>query len=224
MKRRILPMIMAVIMIMSIIQVPAWATDGDGAFVEMSIGEESPVQYDNQETFFQAFQAAKGNIFVKLLSDVEISGYIPVVEGQNVTLDLNGCKLSTTEESTGRHHYAIKNYGILFIEDSAGEGTIRARGVQNLDEGVMVINDGTFIDVDENGGAAVWNEADLTINGGTFKTEHIGSASDQYGPGCLNNSGNALITGVIFEVASKRTSAFISTGELEITPDPEKEV
>ncbi|HJB70903.1 MAG TPA: hypothetical protein H9941_08810, partial [Candidatus Flavonifractor avistercoris] len=30
MKRRILPMIMAIIMIMSIIQVPAWAAEGDG--------------------------------------------------------------------------------------------------------------------------------------------------------------------------------------------------
>ena len=29
MKRRILPMIMAVMMILSIIQVPAWAADGD---------------------------------------------------------------------------------------------------------------------------------------------------------------------------------------------------
>ena len=207
---------------------PAFAYANGDTFAEMKVGDKEAKQYDDQSQFFSEFQQATGEISIKLLDDVTINGYIPVSETQNVELDLNGCTLSTGVSSGSdlntRHHYAIENNGTLLIEDTAGNGSIKARGVKNLGEGIMVINGGTFIDVDANGGAAIWNEADLTINGGTFKTEHVGSASDQFGPGCLNNGGKALITGGTFEGASKRTYAIISTGELEITPGSEKDV
>ena len=35
-------------------------------------------------------------------------------------------------------------------------------------------------------------DADLTINGGSFKAVHVGTPSDNYGPGCLNNGGIAI--------------------------------
>ena len=80
----------------------------------------------------------------------------------------------------------------------------------------MTIESGTYTDIDANGGAAVWNEAELYIKGGTFTTEYAGSSSDQYGPGCLNSQGKAVISGGTFEGASKRTYAIISTGNMVI--------
>lgn len=216
MKRRILPMFMAVMMILSIIQMPAWATDGDGAFVEVSIDEGSPVQYDNQETFFQAFQEARGDIFVKLLSDVEISGYIPVAEGQNVTLDLNGCKLSTTEESEGRHYYAIQNSGVLTITDNSegGNGSVVSRGIQNNSSGTMYMQGGTINSCDSNGGgAAIWNEGNLEMTGGklVFSGEKNGNNA---GAPLSNQAGaTATITGGEFE--SPYTCIF-NSGSIEI--------
>lgn len=162
--------------------------------------------------------------------DANITGIstVEVPEGKTVNLDLNGFKIETTTKTgdPSRHYYAIDNYGKITIDDSSagGTGEIYARGVENLGNGEMIINGGTFISCDANGGACVWNEAKLTVNGGLFKTVHVGSAGDSVGVGCINNSGTALITGGRFEDVNKRTYAIISTGNITITPAEGKEV
>lgn len=195
-------------------------------FAEMQIGDAEAVTYDDQTKFINDLQKATGNIKIKLLGDIEIKGYVPVLEAQNVTFDLNGSTLSTALQQEGRHYYAIDNYGTLTIMDSSadGSGTIRARGIENLGNGKLTVDSGTIVSIDKNGGACIWNEADLVVNGGTFKTEHVGSSGDSAGVGCLNNSGKALITCGTFEDVNKRTYAVISTGNIEITPAEGKEV
>lgn len=187
-------------------------------FAEMTIGNENAVKYSDQQRFIQALQSAVGDISIKLLSDVEVPRYIPVSSEQNVNFDLNGHKLSAGLQLEGRHYYAINNSGTLTIIDSAGGGEIYSRGVQNNKDGVLIINSGKIVSCDANGGACVWNEGNVTINGGTFETVYIGTPSDQYGIGCLNNSGTALVTGGTFNDINRRTYAIISTGEIEITP------
>lgn len=97
--------------------------------------------------------------------------------------------------------------------------------MQNLGNGKLTIEGGTIVSVDANGGACVWNEADVTIAGGTFTTEFVGTPSDSFGPGCLNNSGTALVTGGTFHNVNRRTYAIISNmGAIEITPAEGAEV
>ena len=185
------------------------------------IGE---VEYSDFGTFFTAFQAIPANTptEVTLLADVVVPGYVPVAEGQVIDFDLNGHRFETTTQpdNASRHYYAINNYGTLTIDDSSTgkTGVIYARGVQNLGAGTLTVKGGRIVSCDENGGAAIWNEATLTITGGTFTTEFVGTPSDDYGPGCLNNQGTALITGGTFMSDNRRTYAIISTGKLEITP------
>ena len=167
--------------------------------------------------------------YVSVIGDgpAEITTPITVKAGQNIVFDLNGHTMKTTLKETGRHHYAIDNYGTLTIKDSSTEqtGTIRARGVKNLGNGKLTIESGTIVSVDANGGACIWNEADVTVKGGTFTTEFEGTPSDEFGPGCLNNSGMALVTGGTFHNVNRRTYAIISnTGSIEITPAEGSEV
>lgn len=209
-----------------------WDTaSGDGSWVvAQPIAQIGDVAYSDFASFFAAFQAiapSETPTTVTLLADLTgeraVPGYVHVKEGQNIVFDLNGHTLETGLQQEGRHYYAIDNYGTLLIKDSsAGQtGTIRARGVENLGKGKLTIESGTIVSVDANGGACVWNEADVTITGGTFKTEFVGSPSDNVGVGCLNNQGTALVTGGTFNDVNRRTYAIISTGHIEISPAKE---
>ena len=174
-------------------------------------------------TLAKAVEAAADGATITLLNNVELSAALEISAGKTVTLDLNGKKLSTTTKTGDdtRHYYAIDNYGTFTLQDSSTEqsGEIRARGIENLESGKMVIESGTIVAIDTNGGAAVWNKADLTINGGVFKAEYEGTSSDFYGPGCVYSEGTVLVTGGAFESANKRTYAFVSkTGSVTITP------
>lgn len=162
----------------------------------------------------------KDYAFIKLSKNISVSAPIEIAEGKEVLLDLNGFMISADLEQEGKHYYAIKNYGILTIKDSSESktGKISARGTMNLGNGIMYVNDGTFEAIDGNGGAAVWNEATLYVNGGAFKNLVEGSASDYVGAGCLNNSGTTVITKGCFEGLSARTYAILSTGNIKICP------
>lgn len=164
---------------------------------------------------------------VTLGADAMLSTPVVVPAGRTVTLDLNGKKLSTTVKSGSeletRHYYAVDNYGTFTLTDTRGGGLIVARGIENLGNGIMTIEDGTIEACDSNGGAAIWNEADLTINGGTLIASSS-EATPNYGAGCLNNSGTATITAGVFDGKSPRTYAIISTGDITITPAAGKKV
>ena len=169
-----------------------------------------------------AVEDASGATTIKLGENIYLEATLRVEAGQDITLDLNGHAITVYKnEGTGRSLYAVDNYGTFTLMDSVGTGSITARGVENLGQGVMVINGGKIVSCDANGGAAVWNEANLTINGGTFETVHVGSPSDSVGVGCVNNSGKALITGGTFYDVNRRTYAIISNNEIEITPQSE---
>lgn len=174
----------------------------------------------------QKVQDANGQpVRITLLKDIYLEKTVSIEVGMDVTIDLNGKQVTVLKnETTGRSLYAIDNYGKFTLEDLAGEGKITARGIENLEDGIMIINSGEIVSCDSNGGAAVWNEANVTINGGTFATVHVGTASDNIGVGCLNNSGTALITGGTFRDVNKRAYAIISTGSIEITPASGNEV
>lgn len=173
----------------------------------------------------------KGGNYIFDADLTELPNYI-INEDIKVSLDLNGHKLSTAykQGSTDRHEYLFNVEGALTMTDSSAlkGGEVRARGIQN-DGGNLTINGGTYYNIDKNGGAVVWNEnkltqaneesvANLTINGGNFIVEHVGSASDSYGPGCINsNFGTKLtINGGKFTSSSMRTYTIIANGDTTI--------
>ena len=75
----------------------------DGAFAEMTI-DGTTAQYNDQQKFMRALQdSANKTIHIRLLADIEgLSGYIPIAQGQTVTLDMNGKSITTTSTFTGR--------------------------------------------------------------------------------------------------------------------------
>ena len=104
---------------------------------------------------------------------VTITEMIVIPADQTVVIDLNG-KTVTVPEATDRHIYALRNLGKLTLKDSKGTGSVTARGIYNGAEGsnttaIMIVESGKYIAQDSNGGAAIFNYADLTINGGTFE-------------------------------------------------------
>lgn len=160
------------------------------------------------------------NVEIILEDDIYLESTVVIPEGKNVTLDLNG-KQITVKKNGERSLYAIDNYGELTLKDSVGNGTITARGIENLPGGTMKIESGKIISCDSNGGAAIWNEANLTINGGTFETAYVGTPSDSVGAGCLNNSGGVtVVNGGAFQSVNRRTYAIISTGEIQLNNNP----
>lgn len=208
--------------------------NADGTFTAKSGMAAQIVDADGNSvaayaTLADAIKAANAGDTVKLLADVTLDAAVKVPAGMNVTLDLNGKKLSTTTKTgdATRHYYAIDNYGTFTLRDSSAEqsGEIRARGIENLGTGTMTIESGKIVAIDANGGAAIWNNANLTINGGTFVAEHVGASSDQYGPGCVYNNGTLTINGGTFTSANKRTYAIVSkAGTVTITPADGKNV
>lgn len=214
MKRKLLTA--ALVLIIALALFPSFAlADGPVA----AIGS---TQYDSIQDAVDA--AGKGDV-VTLIGDVNLTETVNVAEGKDITLDLNGKKITVyKDESAGRSLYAINNYGTFTLMDSVGNGSITARGIQNLENGNMTVESGKIIACDTNGGACIWNEANVVINGGTFETLHVGTANDNVGIGCLNNSGTALVTGGTFNDVNKRTYAIISTGHIEITPAEGKTV
>ena len=165
------------------------------------------VLVSNVEEFTNAI--ADKNCIV-LNADLEVA-QVTVPENVTLIIDLNKHTITTTLQTEGRHYY-VDNYGTLTLK---GEGVINARGVQNF--GKLTIEDGLTINsVDQNGGAAVWNEGDLIVNGGVFHAEYVGSSSDVSGPGCINNKANAVINGGLFTSNNLRTYAVISSGNIEI--------
>ena len=84
---------------------------------------------------------------VTLGADAMLSTPVVVPAGRTVTLDLNGKKLSTAVKSGSeletRHYSAVDNYGTFTLTDTRGGGLIVARGIENLRNGIMTIEDGT---------------------------------------------------------------------------------
>lgn len=153
--------------------------------------------------------AANGGEFT-LTEDVTLAE--PLKIQAPLVLDLNGYTITAGLKQEGRHHYAIDNYAHLTL---VGAGAINARGVQNF--GTMVIDgDITITNVDTNGGSAIWNEGDLTINNGTFTTNSE-AGEGSYGA-ALNTraGGTATVNGGNFSAYSQLTYAIINEGTTTI--------
>lgn len=125
--------------------------------------EESKI--DSSDKLKAAIKAAEAGETIKL--DADITGDVVVPEGANITIDLNGKKITNSVGHT------IMNNGTLTIE---GEGT-----VDNITHGK----------------AALYNKGTVTLNGGTFDRTQENGRSDSSSGGnsyyTIKNVGNMTI-------------------------------
>ena len=147
---------------------------------------------------------------VTLTEDVVLTQ--PLKVESKMTLNLNGHNITTTEQTAGRHYYAINNYGNLTI---TGSGNIDARGIKNFGE-MVVDGNLTITNIDTDGGAAIWNEGKVTINNGNFATN--ATAGDGSYGAALNTraGGEAVVNGGNYYAYSQLTYAIVNEGTTTI--------
>ena len=172
-----------------------------------------PDVYEDPEEALNALNNLQDGDNIVIACDVEVPASIEIPSGVSATIDLSEGNLIPPEPVNNRSIYVIDNHGDLTI---AG-GKFESRGVSN--DGKLTVNGGELIARDTNGGAAIWNEGDLTINEGVFRTLYEGSVQENTGPGCLNNSGTCVINGGEFISPNNRCYAIISSGDITINAD-----
>lgn len=137
--------------------------------------EESKI--DSFDKLKAAIKAAEAGETIKL--DADITGDVVIPEGANITIDLNGKKITNSVGHT------IMNNGTLTIE---GEGTVDniTHGKAALyNKGTVTLNGGTFDRTKENG------KDDKTPDGNSYYTiKNVGNMTINEGVNVLTAKGN----------------------------------
>ncbi len=146
------------------------------------------VQVGNKiyDSLAEAFAAAQNGDTVKLLGNIATSETITIADGKKITLDMNGKKITVTDNAT-------KNYELFYIYGEmivTGNGTIELTSTNNRAwnamsaifhnrGGVLTIENGTFKNlggtdmawvVDNSGNW--YGDATTVINGGTLTSTY----------------------------------------------------
>lgn len=155
MKKRLISMVLAVSMAVSIMPAPAFASGG-GQQPETVIGQEIDRQNSSEDysevSSLDQLTYTNNECKVRLTENIVMTGAVTVNNGNRLTIDLNGHTLTAAENSRA---FRIQN-GALTIEDSGSTGVIQGSGT-----------------VTGNGGAIWMSSSDsnnaLTLTGGTIR-------------------------------------------------------
>ncbi|MBQ7291628.1 MAG: hypothetical protein IJW76_07895 [Clostridia bacterium] len=129
---------------------------------EVTVGENTEIHTD--KTLAEVFALANGGT-VKLLADVDMGdSYIPLDLEEEITLDLNGKKIT----SSNAYLFDIFN-AELTVKDDAGGGSVTTTSETvfylNVESSVLTIEGGTFTGATH---AVYVAKGTATISGGTF--------------------------------------------------------
>lgn len=201
MKKRLISMVLAVSMAVSIMPAPAFASGG-GQQPETVIGQEIDQQNSSGDysevSSLDQLTYTNNECKVRLTESIVMTGAVTVNNGNRLTIDLNGHTLTAAENSRA---FFIQN-GALTIEDSIGGGVIQGSGT-----------------VTGNGGA-IWMSSNdsnnaLTLTGGTIRGF---TATD---------GGGVYVSGGSFEMSGGTISAcnaanagggvYVSSGSFEMS-------
>lgn len=176
MKKRLISMVLAVSMAVSIMPAPAFASGG-GQRPETVIGQEfdrqnSSGDYSEVSSLNQLTYTNK-ECKVRLTENIVMTGAVTVNNGNRLTIDLNGHTLTAAANSRA---FFIQN-GALTIEDSIGGGVIQGSGTVNGYGGAILMNGSDS------------NNA-LTLAGGTIR-----GFTAKYGAGVSMGNGTFRMTG-----------------------------
>ena len=186
MKRKLLSILLTLCLAFSLLPTAALA-DGEGT----QTNDVAQIGETKYATLQEAVNAANDNT-VKLLENVTEDINIPT--GINVTLDLNGHKIT----NVSGHTITVEKGGKLNISDSVGTGVV---------------------DNTSHGKGAIVNSGEVTLNGGTFKRSAEKGTYSPYGNGgnswyTIANYGTMEInTGVTVENAGGYSSMIRNGGE-----------
>ena len=186
MKRNLLSVLLTLCLAFSLLPTAALA-DGEGT----QTNDVAQIGETKYATLQEAVNAANDNT-VKLLENVTEDINIPT--GINVTLDLNGHKIT----NVSGHTITVEKGGKLNISDSVGTGVV---------------------DNTSHGKGAIVNSGEVTLNGGTFKRSAENGTYSPYGNGgnswyTIANYGTMEInTGVTVENAGGYSSMIRNGGE-----------
>lgn len=179
MRKRLISMVLAVSMAVSIMPAPAFASGG-GQRPETVIGQEIDQQnssgdYSEVSSLNQLTYTNK-ECKVRLTEDIEMTVAVTVDNGKSLTIDLNGHTLTAPENSKA---FWIRN-GALTIEDSIGTGVIQGSGTVNGYGGAIWMSSGDSTNA-------------LTLTGGTIRGFNAGYGAGVYmGNGTFNMTGGAI--------------------------------
>ena len=139
MKKRLISMVLAVSMAVSIMPAPAFASGG-GQQPETVIGQEIDRQNSSGDylevSSLDQLTYTNNECKVQLTKDIVMTGAVTVNNGNRLTIDLNGHTLTALENSRA---FFIQN-GALTIEDSIGGGVIQGSGTVNGYGGAILMN------------------------------------------------------------------------------------
>ena len=185
MKRKLLSVLLTLCLAFSLLPTAALA-DGEGT----QTNDVAQIGETKYATLQEAVNAANDNT-VKLLENVTEDINIPT--GINVTLDLNGHKIT----NVSGHTITVEKDGKLNISDSVGTGVV---------------------DNTSHGKGAIVNSGEVTLNGGTFKRSAENGTSPYSNGGnswyTIANYGTMEInTGVTVENAGGYSSMIRNGGE-----------
>lgn len=201
MKKRLISMVLAVSMAVSIMPAPAFASGG-GQQPETVIGQEVDQQNSSGDysevSSLDQLTYTNNECKVRLTKDIVMTGAVTVNNGNRLTIDLNGHTLTAAENSRA---FFIQN-GALTIEDSIGGGVIQGSGTVNGYGGAILMNGSDS------------NNA-LTLAGGTIRGF---TATD---------GGGVYVSGGSFEMSGGTISAcnaanagggvYVSSGSFEMS-------
>lgn len=184
MKKRLISMVLAVSMAVSIMPAPAFASGG-GQQPETVIGQEIDRQNSSGDylevSSLDQLTYINNECKVRLTKDIVMTKAVTVNNGNSLTIDLNGHTLTAAANSQA---FRIQG-GALTIEDSIGTGVIQGSGT-----------------VTGNGGAIWMSSSDsnnaLTLTGGTIR-------------GFTATDGGVYVDGGSFEMSGGTISACNAT-------------
>lgn len=138
MKKRLISMVLAVSMAVSIMPAPAFASGGQQP--ETVIGQEVDQQNSSGDysevSSLDQLTYTNNECKVRLTKDIVMTKAVTVNNGNRLTIDLNGHTLTAAENSRA---FFIQN-GALTIEDSIGGGVIQGSGTVNGYGGAILMN------------------------------------------------------------------------------------
>ena len=146
-------------------------------------------------TLQSAIDAATEGQTVTIINDIVIEtdhsnsayGYFKVNEDDKITIDLNGKKITATENSNG-NFLLFSNYGELTLNDSQGSAVVELTATKDRDwnaQSTIVLNRGGVLTI--NGGKYVHK-------GGTDMAITICNSANSFGPAYLYVKGGEIIS------------------------------
>mgnify|MGYP004602116299 CR=1 FL=1 len=208
MRKRLISMVLAVSMAVSIMPAPAFASGG-GQQPETVIGQEIDRQNSSEDysevSSLDQLTYTNQECKVRLTENIVMTTAVTVDSGNSLTIDLNGHTLTAPENSKA---FYIRD-GALTIKDSIGTGVIQGSG--------------TVTSYGGNGGAIWMSSSDsnnaLTLTGGTIR-----GFTAKYGAGVYMGNGTFSMTGGAIQNCSATDGGladgggvYVSSGSFELT-------